>query len=119
MRGGVLLLSYPSIESYCISNFYINSCDLAFSLGTETKAFLVANNHMQINNINDGTIKEAVNELKRYLEREKIDFDVDNFARANMDIFNRQEHYYLRNSKYRLLSLLSVAFIQLGIISNW
>ncbi len=118
LRGGVLLLSYPSIESYCISNFFNNTCDVSLALGSEAKTFIASNNHIQINNMNEETIMNAVSELNKYLGTEGIELDIDVFSRANMEIFNKQEQYYLSNSKYRLLSLLSVAFLQLGIISE-
>jgi len=119
LRGGVLLLSYPSIESYCISNFVNNTCDLSLALGSEAKAFIASNNHIQINNMNEATIMNAVSELNKYLGTEGIELDIDDFSSANMEIFYRQERYYSSDSKYKLLSLLSVAFLQLGIISEW
>jgi len=88
------------------------------ALGLEAKRFIASNNHMQINNMNEETIMNAVSELNKYLEIEDIELDIDDFSRANIDIFNKQEQYYSSNSKYRLLSLLSVAFLQLGIISE-
>ena len=39
LRGGMLLLSYPSIESYNISNFMDDTCNMQFSLGDEAKAY--------------------------------------------------------------------------------
>ncbi|WP_230867357.1 hypothetical protein [Iocasia frigidifontis] len=117
LRGGVLLLSYPSVESFVISNFLTDSYDNDFALGSEAKIFISNNNHIQINNIHEDSIKNAVVELKNYLENEEIDLDIDNFSRANIQIFNKQENYYLKKSTYKTLSLLSIAFLQLGIIS--
>lgn len=54
--------------------------------------------------------------MLKYIHAEGIDLDIDNFLATNNEVFIKEEKSYSLNSKYRLLSLLSVAFIQLGII---
>lgn len=115
LRGGLLLLSYPAVESYIISSFKEDAHFLNFELGSEAKNFNNANSYM-LNNLSSKTIIKATNELMKYLKVEKIDFDIDNFSKANIEIFNKQEEFYRKNSKYKVLSLLSVVFIYLGII---
>ncbi len=100
-----------------ISNFLTDSYNNDFALGAEAKSFIALNNHIQINNINENSIKKAVVELIKYIENEDIDLDIDYFSKANILIFNKQEKYYLKKSAYKTLSLLAIAFLQLGIIS--
>ncbi|MCK4258019.1 MAG: hypothetical protein KAX49_03525 [Halanaerobiales bacterium] len=116
LRGGMLLLSYPSIESYNISSFVNDAHVFEIRLGSDAKAFIASNNHIQVNKINDNTIEKAAEELIKYMNAEGISNDIDDFSQANLKIFNEQENNFSNNSKYRVLSLLSVAFMQLGII---
>lgn len=116
-RGGLLLLSYPAIESYLISSFLDNASFKVFELGSQLKNFCSDNKYM-INNLSCETIIQATNELMNYLKIEGIDYNIDKFSVANQQIFNAQEDFYLKNSKYKVLSLLSIAFLELGIISE-
>jgi len=115
-RAGLLLLSYPSIESYNISSFKIDAYTMEFGLGREAKEYISLNKHIQVNKINEHTIKAAANELIKYLVCEEIEFDIDNISEINKRVFEQQERHYKIKSKYKVLSMLSVAFIQLGII---
>lgn len=116
-RGGVLLLSYPAIESYIISNFVDVENIKELALGEDAKALIASNNKtMQLNKITEDTIKKATTEMMKYFEMEKITLDIDEYSQTNISVFNKQEEKYISTSKYKLLSLLSVAFLQIGII---
>ena len=116
LRGGLLLLSYPSIESYDIASFVDDTHLLEIALGTEAKSYVASNKMIQLNKISEVTIEKASCEMMKYLQSEGIDLDIDNFSDTNINVFMKQEENYHLHSKYRLLSLLSVSFIQLGII---
>jgi len=117
MRGGLLLLSYPSIESYVVSNFIDDAHLKQFALGEEVKAFIATKNaQIQYNKITDKTIERAANEMMNYIKSEKLDFDIDDVSPINMAIFESQEKGYSHFKAYNLVSLLSVALIDLGII---
>ena len=117
MRGGLLLLSYPSVESYTVSNFIDGTHCIELTLGDEVKAFVAAKNtEIQLNKISDKTIEKSADEMMKYLNSEGFRFDIDDFSETNRAIFEKQEENYSLNATYRLLSLISVAFIQLGII---
>lgn len=118
LRGGLLLLSYPSIEAYTASSFTEDAYKLEFSLGKDIKAYIATNTYIQFNKLNEDTIEKAAYELMKYLEAEDIIMDIDYFGEINPQIFYKQEEYFRMHSKYRLMSLLSVAFIQLGIIET-
>ncbi len=115
-RGGLLLLSYPSIESYNISNFIDDTHTNELGLGEEAKAFIGSNNVIQLNKITELTLEKACSEMIKYLNVEGIGLDIDNFLNTSSEVFEKEEKNYSSKSKYRLLSLLSVAFIQMGII---
>jgi hypothetical protein len=116
LRGGLLLLSYPSIESYNIANFIDDTHLIEIALGDDAKAYVAANNQIQLNRISEVTIEKASGEMMKYLQAEEINLDIDTFSDASMVVFEKQENNHNVNSKYRLLSFLSIAFIQLGIV---
>lgn len=116
-RAGQLLLSYPSIESYTISHFTDDSYRLRFKLGKDAKAFI--NEHdkdMQLNKISEGTIIKAADEFLKYLKNEKVEFTIDEFAPASHAIFTKQEREYLSGAGFRVFSMMTLAFLQMGIL---
>ena len=115
-RQGMLLLSYPSIEAFTMSNFHNNSFDEEVSTGTHLKQHL---NYLKDfpNNINEDTLKYAVSELFKSFNQMNIDnYDLDDFSDCNMDIFNFEEGNYTNNEMYRILSLLCISLLDLGIL---
>jgi len=116
-RGGVLLLSYPSIEAYTIANFIDDTYLMKFGIGDDVKAYIaMQNDQIQINKITAKTIEKAAVEMMKYFKAEKIDFCIDDIGQINNEIFKRQEKEYDYQGAYNLVSLLSIAFIDLGII---
>ena len=63
---GLLLLSYPSLESFVVSNFQQDSFNLEFKLGSELKVYAHENNcnHQKIS---EETLKFAVDEMHKGL----------------------------------------------------
>ena len=116
-KPGLLLLSYPSIESFTTSNYIQNSFEIELETGTELKQYL-HEQKVSYQNINDYTLKLAVEEMQKALNIIDIeDIDLDNFKDTNIKVFNYQEDYYSKFKKYRIFSLLCVALIDLGLIS--
>lgn len=115
-KAGQLLLSSPSIESYIISNFRDTTGALRFSLGKEAKAYIGKNTDIQINKISESTLIKAADEFLEYLANEQIIFDIDEFSEAGHTVFTKQETEYLSGMGYRLFSMLTLAFLQMGII---
>ena len=71
------------------------------------------------NNISEQSITLAVHELIKALGYFDIDFasvDIDDMADTNLKVFNAEESCFQQTKKYRLLSMLSVALINLGLI---
>ena len=113
---GLLLLSYPAIEAFTISNFLQNSFDIEFELGKQLKIYAHENNcnHQKIN---EETLKLAVDEMHKGLSRvNALDYDLDNFTDTNKTIIEAQEKNFEQKNTYNLLSLLCVALIDLGLI---
>lgn len=68
-------------------------------------------------NINKNTILNAAYAMHKSLESLGINrYDPDNMQETSVKIFENEEKYYQENDVYRLLSLLSIMFIDLGII---
>lgn len=115
-KAGQLLLSYPSIESYIISNFKDETSLLRFQLGKDAKTYIGANTDIQINKISEETLMKAAFEFLRYLKSEQIFFDIDEFSEASYAVFTKQEAEYLSGAGFRVFSMLTLAFLQMGII---
>lgn len=79
-KAGQLLLSYPSIESYIISNFRDTANTPRFSLGKDAKAYIGRNTDIQVNRISEETLINAADEFLKYLSGEQIAFDIDDFS---------------------------------------
>ena len=112
---GQLLLSYPSIEAYIISNFRRETYMQRFTLGKDTKKYIGENKEIQQNKIDEKTLLNATDEFLKYLRSENIELDIDNFSDASQRIFENQEKEW-REKGYRLFSMLTLAFLQMGII---
>ncbi len=89
LRGGLLLLSYPSVESYNISNFIDDTHLTEIALGGDVKTYVAANHQIQLNKISEVTIVKASTEMMKYLQAEEIDFDIDHFSDTNMVVFEK------------------------------
>jgi hypothetical protein len=115
-KPGLLLLSYPCIESFTISNYINNSFELEFEIGHNVKQFL-HEKHWSSQKININSLENAVKEMIGGLELIGIsEYDLDDFVQCNMNVYEYQEGYYNQNKKFRVLSLLCIALIDLGLI---
>lgn len=120
--NGMLLESFPAIEAYtksCIDN----TCDDWVKSAKELKS-KVSGAQYQQNKFNDTQIVKAcinmLTSIKSISGRELEEKDLDNFAELNQLIFDKEEDYLTRRKLYRMLSLLSISFLDLGLmdISN-
>lgn len=115
---GLLLLSYPSIESFTASNYIENTFGIEMDTGDELKSFLHQFHQYTNQKINESSIKLAVNEMIRAMTNIGADdYNLDDFSDANLKIYDYEETHYSTNKKYKLLSLLCVALLDLGLIS--
>lgn len=116
-RQGLLLLSYPSVESFTASNYIKDCFNVEVETGNELKQYLHDEN-INYQKINKETFKFAVEEMIEALSLIGInEYDLDSFKHANLNIFNYQEENYEKNKKYKLLSLICLALIDLGLVT--
>ncbi|MBR6513682.1 MAG: hypothetical protein IKT46_02490 [Clostridia bacterium] len=115
-RQGILLLSYPSIESFTLSCFKKDCFSLKVNLGSELKRYLNINNFNQ-SNINESQLQVAVDNLVDSLMLiNNGNFDIDNFKELNVKIFDLEESTYSQESMFNCLSLLAFSLIDLGLV---
>ncbi len=115
-RQGMLLLSYPSIEAYFMECLQKDYEKYRFDLGKDLKPFLQKRkkNHYKLSEEN--VIRGFKNSVKT-MKRMKVNYiDLDDFTDTNELIFKYQENLLQNNGFYKLLSLLSIALLDLGII---
>jgi hypothetical protein len=105
----MFLLSYPSIEAYTVSGFEKNSCEMRKNLGSELKTYIGGNKNIQFNKFSESIVLNAADEF--------LNYDLDDFSPTSKEIFSRQEKEYLSGNGYKLFSMLTLAFMQLGIIT--
>lgn len=115
---GLILLSYPSIESFTLSNFDNEFYKRQFGLGSDLKQYLDKHKFNQ-KNISGDTLITATEGLINVLKEQKIEFDVnlfDDFSNTNITIHRNEELYYEKNNKYRCLSMFVMALLDLELI---
>ncbi|WP_338553456.1 hypothetical protein [Paenibacillus sp. KS-LC4] len=115
-RQGLLLLSFPSVESFIASNFIDNSFELSFRTGKELKQYL---NECKVNqsNITAASIKKATMEMENALAELGINhYNLDDFSETNLLVFNFQENNYVKTRKYKVISLVCIILLDLGLI---
>jgi len=111
--NGLLLLNYPCVESFTISNFYKNAYKMKI---TKLKDF-VKSNQLYISKINDTKLlNAAVNMHSAMISLGIKYYNLDNFKVSNLKIFGKQEEIFARMGSYKILSMLSIILIDLGII---
>ena len=118
ITSGLLLLSYPAVESFTLSNFCTDEHEKWFATGAQLKQY---NNQCKINHqkINEATLLRAVNVMKTALKELSIEvIDIDNFYDANMDVFDIQESHFKKRALFRALSCICVALLDLNLIED-
>lgn len=118
-KGGLLLLSYPSIESFVVSNFKEDTYKLMFKLGKDIKKYIgqVENQkEIQFNKIDENTLLYATTEFLKYIEHLGEELNLDGVDELNKTIFRTQEEGYSRYEKYSTISELVLSLLYLGII---
>lgn len=116
MKAGLLLLSYPSIESYMISSFIKDSYSIEIGIGSVAKSYLGQHQIIQMNKLSEDTLLFATKEFISFLKHYNFDWDIDDFSKTSHSVFDLQESNYILNRSFNLFSMLTLSFIQLGII---
>ena len=116
--NGLLLLSYPAIESFLVSLNENNSYDLKYKLGKDLKEY-IKSNHYSISSLNDNIIEQAYNNFLNFLISKNIinskDEILDN-KELGLKIFNVEQELYKKENLFYLFSQLIEILIDLQII---
>jgi hypothetical protein len=114
--NGILLLSYPCVESYEISNFDKKLWKKNFKTSEEAKKEMSSSRY-SLANIDEKTLLLAVENMHRSMMNYGIfNYDPSNFKRVNINIFTKEKDVYKNNKYFNALSLISIMLIDLGII---
>ncbi|MDR0832405.1 MAG: hypothetical protein LBM99_05865 [Bacillales bacterium] len=116
--NGLLLLSYPSVESLLIS--YKEENVLNKKLYTKIKEYIY-NNKYYPNTVNLEQVVNATLEMIKAIEdKSNKPFNtsiIDNFISTNLTVFRSQESHYSALDRYQLISLFTIAFMDLNLIT--
>lgn len=116
--NGLLLLSYPCVESYELSNFNKQLWKTNFSSSIDAKKQMKAI-IPKLTDINENTLLLAVENMHRTMKEYGIrDYDPSNFQKENIKIFRTEAKEYTTNKYFNALSLISIMLIDLGIITE-
>ena len=113
--GGMVLLSYPAIESFVISNFEKDMYKFheRFNFNEKTLKQYIGDNKYDNHKMSIDTLSNAFLELVSSLENINANkINLDNMKDFNTTLFNYEQ---LVNNQY-MLSLLLISLVDLGII---
>lgn len=116
--NGLLLLSYPCIEAYLFESF-MDDCFSAIVINAKQAKSQSSRNGYEINRIKKNNIQHAAYEMLNTTAKLSLGIrieDLDNFAEKNLEIFCKQEEIVQNGNSYKILSLLSLSFFDLGIL---
>ena len=112
-ENGLLLLSYPCIESYLVTCLEKNKM-------YETKHLkdYIAEKSYKVADLNRYKVRDgAIDLIKKLNFLGYKDFTVDDIKNINKDVFEKEEELYKKNNQYLILSFVSYILLDLGIIS--
>lgn len=114
---GQLLLSYPSIESYLLSciqeDVYKQECFLAGEAKNILKSLDFSEEKI---NGTDHLIHAAIEMNKGLTNLGVNQYNLDDLGPALLAVYDAQQKNFASNKKFSLLSLVSMALLELGII---
>ncbi len=116
---GQLLLSYPAVESYMVSCFRENAHLLCYQLGKDLKPD-AADWGCTIEAIeNEGHILHAAREMDAALAALGCgEYDLDHLESTLLASYDAQQSHYKGEGSFSLLSLISMALLELGILTE-
>lgn len=116
---GQLLLSYPSVESYLLSCIQEEVYQKKFYLGKEVKSEIAKMNFSEEKiNSEEQIVHAAIEMDKGLLSMGIADYALDSLASTLLKVYDKQQEYISEEGKFSLFSLISMALLELGIITN-
>lgn len=114
---GQLLLSYPSVESYLLSCIQDDVFLQSYFLGKDVKPELIKLDFSEESIDNEDHLIHAATEMDKGLNSFGVEqYDLDNLAPTLLEVYDGQQQQYKTNEKFSLLSLISMALLELGVI---
>ena len=133
---GQLLLSYPAIESYLLSCIQEDTYKQSFFLGKELKPELnrIAFSDSNVENVDlhqkivdqvfsddmdedENRLIHSVNEMDKGLVNiGQGEYDLDNLAPTLLNVYDIQQKKCKSDRTFSLISLVAMAFLELGVI---
>lgn len=114
---GQLLLSYPAVESYLLSCIQEDIFEQSYFLGRDLKPELVKINCSEKSIESGDHLIHATIEMDKGLEAFGLDnYDLDNLAPTLLGVYDSQQQKCAADKKFSLLSLVSMALLELGVI---
>ena len=116
---GQLLLSYPAVESYLLSCIQDDVFLQSYFLGKDVKPELKKTEFSEDNIETEDYLIHAASEMDKGLYAFGFDvYDLDNLAPTLLGIYDGQQLKYKTDGTFSLLSLISMALLELGIITE-
>lgn len=117
-KQGLLLLSYPSIESFTLSCFSDNTTSIRVKTGQDLKQYLDTQriNHQEID---ENTLLHAADELLSNLgiiNGDDFELNLDDLSECNIGVFSFEEEQLKKHGIYRCMSLFLICLLNLGLI---
>ena len=106
--NGILLLSYPCLESYEISNFNKQLYRKRFTSSLDAKKFYRTKKY-SIKHINEKTLLNAIINMHRSMIQYGIKkYDPSDFYSVNKKIYDNEQKIFIDKHSYDAISLISV-----------
>lgn len=113
-----LLLSYPCVESFELSNFIKQFWKTNFSSAMDAKKKM-KEIIPELTDIDEKSLMLAIENMHRTMYFYGIrKYDPSNFKKENLKIFRKESEEYLNNKYFNALSLIGIMLIDLGIITE-
>lgn len=116
--NGMLLLSYPCIESFIFNAFENES---KHSCGREIKKDAYDKKYFIEKISEDDLIKATslmLKLIKRIRKKDIQEFELDNISNISISVFNYEEKEFFYNKYYLTLSLIGLSLLDLGLIES-
>lgn len=114
---GQLLLSYPALESYLVSCFQEESLKLRYKLGKDLKTYAAQHGCQKQMLRSETHLSHAAWEMDEALEDLGCGtYDLDALGPTLLAAYDAQQESYKKEGTFSLLSLFSMALLELGIL---
>jgi hypothetical protein len=117
--NGLLLLSYPAIEAYILECFSNSTAELKIATAQKAKTELGSLGYQQ-NKIGEKELLNAAENMLTGIQRlsgKRLELnELDDFGSKNKELFTAEESLYSARGYYDILSMLSLSFLDLGLL---